>query len=85
MLLLHKRRNRHRRELPGNHLRQRRHDRLLPRDRQLPPQLVQHDRRGFQAPRSYQQSTGRGGTVSRGDMSHFLVLASGVPGTTAPA
>ena len=85
MLLLHVRRNRHRRDLPGDHLRQHRRNRLLTRGRQLPPQLVQHDRRGFQAPRSNQRDTGRGGTVSRGDMTHFLVLASGVPGTTAPA
>ncbi len=85
MLLPHVRRNRHRRDLPGDHLRQHRCNRLLLRDRQLPPQLIRADRRGFQAPRSYQQSTGRGGTVSREDMTHFLVRASGVFGTTVPA
>ena len=85
MLLLRERRSRHRRDLPGDHLRQHRRNRLLPRARQLLPQLIQpKTRRGFQAPRSYQQSTGRGGTVSRVDMTHFLVRASGAPGTTAP-
>ncbi len=85
MLLLHEGRNMHRRDLPGDHLYQHRGNRLLPRGRQLRPQLVQPNRRGFQAPRSNQRNTGRGGTASRGNMTHFLVLESGVPGTTSPA
>lgn len=76
----------HRHNLTGNHQRQRRGNRLLTLGRQLPPQLIQLESRGgFQAPRSNQRNTGRGGTTSRGDMTHFLVLESGVPGTTSPA
>jgi hypothetical protein len=85
MPLLRERRSRHRRELPSDHLRQHRRNRPLPRGRQLLPQPIRTDRREFQAPRSNQRDTGRGGTVSRADMTHFLVLESGVPGTTAPA
>ncbi len=83
-MLLLEQRSRHRRDLPGDHLRQHRRNRLLLRGPQLPPQLIRTNRRGCQAPRSNQRNTGRGGTVSRLDMTHFLVLASGVPGTTEP-
>ena len=48
MLLLPGQRNMHRRDLPGDHLRQRRSDRLLAAGWQLPPQLIQpQNRRRF--------------------------------------
>lgn len=76
----------HRRHLPGDHLCQRRSDRLLTTGRQPRPQSIQlHNRRRFRDLTHIRRNTGRGGTAGRRDMTHLLVFEPGVPGTTSPA